>query len=72
MLTSIMFPDELQLRIDKVEKENEIVVISVTSTSEKGVCPHCQAISERIHSCYQRHPADLSFAGCAVRLDMSV
>jgi transposase len=72
MLTSIMFPDELQLRIDRVEKENETVVISVTSISEKSVCPHCQTISERVHSCYQRHPADLSFAGYAVRLDMSI
>ena len=72
MLTKIMLPDELQLRIDRVEVEDETVTISVTSTCEKSVCPHCQTVSERVHSCYQRQPADLPLAGCAVRLHMTV
>jgi len=72
MLTKTVFPDELQLRVDRVGVEDRTVVISVTSTSEKSVCPHCETVSERIHSCYQRHPADLPLAGCAVRLDMNI
>jgi transposase len=72
MLTDILWPDESQFSIDKVEKENEIIVMSITATNEKGLCPHCQAVSESIHSYYQRHPTDLPLAGYAVRLDITV
>lgn len=72
MLINILWPDELQFSIDKVEKENETIIMSVTATYEKGICPHCQAISENIHSHYQRHPVDLPLAGYAVRLDITV
>jgi len=56
----------------KVEMENETIIMSVTATSEKGVCPHCQEVSESIHSYYQRHPADMPIAGHRVRLDMTI
>ena len=72
MLTDILFPAELQLCIDGVEMENEAISICIRSTNEKGVCPYCQTISERVHSSYQREPADLPIAGYTVRLDMTV
>jgi transposase len=72
MLIKIMFPDELQFRVDRIEMEEGVMVISVTSVSEESVCPHCGTASERIHSGYQRHPADLSLAEYAVRLDITV
>jgi len=72
MLTKIMLPDELQLHIDRVEVEDETVTISAISTCAKSVCPHCQTVSERVHSCYQRQPADVPLAGYAVRLHMTV
>ena len=72
MLIKIMFPDELQPRVDRVELEDGKVVISVTAISKESICPYCGSISERIHSSYQRHPADLSLAGYAVRLDITV
>ena len=72
MLTSILWPDELQFRIDGVEVESETVSISVTCTNQKSVCPHCQTLSDRIHSHYQRHPADLPLAGHTIRLDITV
>ncbi len=59
MLTDVLFPAELQLRVDGVEMEKNTVNISVASTNGRSVCPHCQTISERIHSSYSRHPADL-------------
>jgi len=46
--------------------------MSVTATNEKGVCPHCQEVSESIHSHYQRHPTDVPIAGYTVRLDITV
>lgn len=72
MLTNVLFPAELQLRVDGVEMEKDTVNISVISTNGRSVCPHCQTISERIHSSYNRHPADLPLAGYTVRLGMAV
>jgi len=45
MLTDELFPAELQLRVDRIEMEENAVNISVTSTNERSVCPHCQTIS---------------------------
>ena len=72
MLTKIMFPDELQLRVDRVELEEGRMVMSVTAISEESICPYCGTASERIHSSYQRHPADISLAGYTVGLDITV
>jgi len=72
MLTNILWPDESQFSIDKIEMENETIIMSVTATNEKGICPYCQEVSESTHSYYQRHPADVPLAGYAVRLDVTV
>ena len=72
MITNVLFPAELQLRVDRIEMEKNAVNISVTSTNGRSVCPHCQTISERVHSSYNRHPADLPLAGYTIGLDMSV
>ena len=72
MLASILWPDELQFRMDEVEMENETVAILVTCTNQQAACPHCQTVSKRIHSYYQRHPGDLPFAGYTIRLDITV
>jgi transposase len=72
MLTDVLFPAELQLRVDGIEMEKNVVNISVTSTNKRSVCPHCQTISERVHSSYNRHPADLPLAGYTIGLDMAV
>ena len=72
MLTSILLPDELQFRMDRIEMENETVAIWVTCTNQQAVCPHCQTVSERINSYYQRHPADLPFAGYTIGLNITV
>lgn len=49
-------------------------MISVSSITLSGLCPCCQTISQRqrVHSSYERHPADVSLAGCSVRLDIAV
>ncbi len=72
MLESILLPEESQLCIDGIEKQDGVIVVSVSSTSPTGLCPCCQAISERVHSSYQRHLADLPIVGCAVCLDVTV
>lgn len=72
MLTDVLFPAELQLRVDRIEMEQDTVNISLTSTNGESICPHCQTMSERVQSRYNRHPADLPLAGYTVRLDMVV
>ena len=72
MLASIILPDEWQLCIDRVGSEEGVIVFSVSSISPVSRCPCCQTISERVHSSYQRHPADLPIVGYTVRLDIVV
>jgi transposase len=72
MITNVLFPAELQLHVDRIEMEEDTVNISITSTNGRSVCPRCQTMSERIHSSYQRHPADLPLADYTVRLIMAV
>jgi len=71
-LTDAILPDESKLCVNNVQIINRTMTISVSSADQKGVCPHCQAISQRVHSCYQRQPNDLPFAEYNVRLDMLV
>jgi transposase len=72
LLADLLLPDESQLRIDGVETEGENISLSVSSTSASSSCPLCNKPSNRVHSQYQRHPADLPIVGHAVRLDMNV
>jgi len=72
MLISILYPDELQFRLEEEKIENETINISIINTNQKAVCPHCQTLSERIHSYYPRHPADVPFAGYNVHLNIAV
>ena len=72
MLTDVLFPAELQLHVDGIAMEKNTVNISVASTNGRSICPHCQTISERVHSSYNRHPADLSLVGYTVGLDMAI
>ncbi len=72
MLTDVLFPAKLQLCVDRIEMEKNAVNISVTSTNGGSICPHCQTISERMHSSYSRHPSDLPLVGYTVRLAMAV
>ncbi len=67
-----MFPDELQVCVDRVRLKDGTVFISITSIGKESICPNCQTVSERIHSFYQRHPVDVSLAGYTVRLDITV
>jgi hypothetical protein len=62
MLESILLPDEWQLCINGIEREEGVIVISVSSTRSASQCPRCQVISERVYSSYQRHSADLPLA----------
>lgn len=72
MLTDILFPAESQLHLKEFDTEDSTVMLTVFSTQSYGCCPHCGYLSGRIHSHYQRQPADLPLAGYAVSLNITV
>ena len=72
VLMDVLSPDESQLCIDRIEMEEGVIVLSVSSTSPTSLCPLCGIWSDQVHSHYQRQPTDLPLAGYAVRLDMNV
>jgi len=72
MLIGILYPDELQFRLEEAKIENETINISIINTNQSVVCPNCQTVSERIHSYYPRHPADVPLAGYNVHLNIAV
>lgn len=68
MLDELLFPAELQVRIDHVERSEQTITIRIGSTRYAAVCPACGQESRRIHSVYQRSPRDLPIVGYAVQL----
>lgn len=63
MLTDILWPDESQFCIDKVEMENETIMMSITATNEKGICPRC------VESYYTQYMWSIIFK-CAMSFTM--
>jgi len=72
VLEESLFPDEYQLCIERIEVEDQMIVVFVSSSSSFGICPNCQEASHRVHSFYQRRPGDLPFAAHPVRLIVTV
>jgi len=72
MFLDVLFSDEAKLCLDGIEIGEEVIVLSVSSNNPTNLCPFCGIPSSRVHSHYQRYPADLPLAGFAVRLDMNV
>jgi transposase len=72
MIMDVLLPDTLRLCLDRIEIEENIIVLLVSSTSPVGLCPLCGALSDQVHSHYQRQPTDLPLAGYAVRMDINV
>ncbi len=59
--------------IEQVERiAPDHLVIVAHHRREGARCPDCDAFSTSVHSCYDRHPADLPSFGQAVRLRLRV
>lgn len=72
MLDELLFPAELQVSIDQVERSEQTITIRIGSTRKAAVCPACGQESRRIHSVYHRSPKDLPIVGYAVQLRAGV
>jgi transposase len=68
LLDELLFPAELQVHIDQVERNEQAITIRIGSNRNTAVCPGCGQESRRIHSVYRRSPKDLPIVGYAVQL----
>ncbi len=60
------------LIVERITEEARQFIVLVRSTIPASCCPLCGGSSDFIHSQYQRHLADVSCAGRAVRLHLTV
>jgi transposase len=72
MLSEVLFPPDLQLRIDKIEVEEETLIVLLSSSQAAARCPYCGVNGTRVNSRYRRCPADLSCFGFVIRLSLLV
>ena len=70
MLDVLLFPSELHLNIQQIEKAETTVTISIFCTTKTAPCPECGIESDRIHSIYHRIPKTYRWSamwyGCAL------
>lgn len=72
-MTPIEFPISLPgLRVTEVRKQDSWIEIFASSIQSEAICPHCQGRSTRVHSYYERSPADFPVSACRVRLRLRV
>jgi transposase len=58
--------------VDEVSEHDGVIEITAHSTAEQAICPSCKQRSRRVHSYYQRSPADLPVSDRWVRLHLTV
>lgn len=69
MLTpSPLFP----LAIRLIRLDHGSIVVEAHGLVRRGRCPSCGTTSTRIHDRYRRHPVDLPWRACSVRLALTV
>ena len=62
------FKDSM-LNVDSIDYNADGIVIHVSCPLPNGICPYCGSVSDKVHSTYVRHPADLPILGRNVRLN---
>lgn len=72
MVALLLLPADSDLRIDSIYKQEEMLVILVSSAACQSACPCCSVLSGRVHSHYHRHPRDVPLSGNTVQLDICV
>src|SRR3712207_3304046 len=68
MLADLLLPDAAGLHLERIETDDESIVLELRSTSSEAACPKCGQVSTRVHSKYLRHPRDLPWGTVPVRL----
>lgn len=55
-----------------VAADNDAIRLEMAAVQPVAACPVCGTDSHRIHSCYQRHLADLPWAQVTMTIDLAV
>jgi transposase len=72
-MTCIDFPILLPgLKITEVREQDNRIDICAVSVGTQGICPDCGKHSTRVHSYYERSPADFPTSARRVRLHLTV
>jgi len=58
--------------IRRIVLDGTAVTLEAEATTTTAACPACGIISQQIHDRYDRHPQDLPWRGCPVRLILRV
>ncbi len=72
MITNSLLQDTKQLQVETNKQQGQVLILSLSTTLTKARCPKCETFSSRVHSHYQRYPADLPWAGRAVRIHLKL
>src|SRR2546429_4897385 len=67
-----VFPLGDELELTQMERQEDQLVLHVTATSPRALCPLCQQPATRLHSRYRRVVKDLPCAGQPVQLILHV
>jgi transposase len=71
-LIAALLPPIGTIRLTEVTVEQTSVRLQLMATAPTATCPRCAVPSSAIHSRYQRHPTDLPWGTCAVRIQLRV
>lgn len=72
-MTCINLPISLPgLRVTEICKQGNLIEIYASSVQSAAICPTCNQVSRRVHSYYERKPADFPVSACRVRLRLQV
>lgn len=72
MLNELLLPEGSGMQVETAEIEDGRLVLNLSSTNTRSVCPYCGCESSRISNRYYRKPADVPCAGFAVQLRIKV
>ncbi len=69
-LIAFLLPPTAEVRLEALEVDtiDPTIMLVVTSTQPRSICPSCQQPASRVHSHYTRTLADVPWATVAVRL----
>jgi len=71
-LIAALLPPTGTTRLTEVTVEQTSIRLQLMATAPTATCPRCAVPSSAIHSRYQRHPTDLPWGTCAVRIQLMV
>ncbi len=72
-LLHVVFPHLDKVLVERVSRVGEVVWISARTRTDTALpCPDCRTPSQRVHSRYRRHLADMAVGGQPVTIKLSV